>query len=367
MHKNSNIVIFMPSIEGGGVEKNLFLITNYLSQKFKKLTLITCSRNIKNFNKKIKIINFTNNLGKINFRLLKIIISSLFLFIYLLKNKNVIVLSFQANIFAILIGFLLGRKVVVRLNSSPSGWLKKDFKRMLFKKIYSLADLIIVNSFEFKKELKNKLNINSFCIYNPLNQNEIIQKSKIKIKNKIYKNKNSIKMINIGRFVDQKDHITLLKSINSLKKKIKIELIIMGQGYNKNKIENYIHNNSLKNNVKILSFKKNPYPYIKYSDVFVLSSIYEGLPNVLLEAIVLKKFIISSDCPTGPKEILENGKGGLLFKTGSHKNLSEQILKYSKNKNNKKKVRFAYNSLKKFDFKKNLNLYYKKINEIILI
>ena len=126
MHKNSNIVIFMPSIEGGGVEKNLFLITNFLSQKFKKLTLITCSRNIKNFNKKIKIINFIKNLGKINFRLLKIIISSLFLFIYFFKNKNVIVLSFQANIFAILIGFLLGRKVVVRLNSSPSGWLKKD-------------------------------------------------------------------------------------------------------------------------------------------------------------------------------------------------------------------------------------------------
>lgn len=367
MCKNSNLVIFMPSIEGGGVEKNLFLITNFLSLKFKKLTLITCSRNIKNFNKKIKIINFNNNLGKINFRFLKIIISSLVLFMYLLKNKNVVVLSFQANIFAILIGFLLGRKVVVRLNSSPSGWLKNDFKRMLFKKIYSLADLIIVNSFEFKKELKNKLNINSFCIYNPLNQNEIIQKSKIKIKNKLYKNKNSIKMINVGRLVDQKDHITLLKSINSLKKKIKIELIIMGRGYNKNKIENYIHNNSLKNNVKILSFKKNPYPYIKYSDVFVLSSIYEGLPNVLLEAIVLKKFIISSDCPTGPKEILKNGKGGLLFKTGSHKNLSEQILKYSKNKNNKKKIKFAYNSLRKFDFKRNLNLYYKKINEIILI
>ena len=62
MCKNSNIVIFMPSIEGGGVEKNLFLITNFLSLKFKKLTLITCSSNIKNFNKKIKIINFNNNI-----------------------------------------------------------------------------------------------------------------------------------------------------------------------------------------------------------------------------------------------------------------------------------------------------------------
>jgi len=365
MHKNSNIVIFMPSIEGGGVEKNLFLITNYLSQKFKKLTLITCSRNIKNFNKKIKIINFTNNLGKINFRLLKIIISSLFLFIYLLKNKNVIVLSFQANIFAILIGFLLGRKVVVRLNSSPSGWLKKDFKRMLFKKIYSLADLIIVNSFEFKNELKNKLNINSFCIYNPLNQNEIIQKSKIKIKNKIYKNKNSIKMINIGRFVDQKDQITFLKALNLIKNKIDFEAILVGSGAYKSKLSNFISKNKLNGKIKLINFAENPYPVIRQTEILILSSKYEGLPNVLLEAQVLKKFIISSNCPTGPREILLNGKAGLLFKVGNFRELANKILYYNKNKKNLiKLVNQGYIKLDRFNYNLNLKKYLELIKKV---
>ena len=91
--------------------------------------------------------------------------------------------------------------------------------------------------------------------------------------------------------------------------------------------------------IKIISYKKNPYPLIKHSDIFVLSSIYEGLPNVLLEAICLKKFIISSNCTTGPREILNNGKGGLLFKSKNYKELAKKIV----------------------DFKKNLNKYYQTI------
>lgn len=365
MSIKKNIVIFMPSVEGGGVEKNLFLITNFLSSKFRNLTFITSSNNIRQLNKKIRILNFGNILNKINFRFFKIIISSLLLFLYLIKNKNVVVLSFQANIFAILISSFLNRKIIVRLNSSPSGWLKNNLKKILFRKIYSLASVVIVNSIEFKKELKKKLNINSYCIYNPLNKKDVVKKSKIRISKNIYKNKDSIKIINIGRLVHQKDQITLLKSINLVKEKINIELIIIGQGYNKNKLENYIKINSLQKNVKLLGFKKNPYPYIKSCDVFVLCSLYEGLPNVLLEAIVLKKFVISSDCPTGPKEILSNGKGGALFKTGSYRDLSMKLIEYSRGLKNKNQINFAYNSLEKYDLEKNLNLYLKKINKLI--
>ena len=91
-------------------------------------------------------------------------------------------------------------------------------------------------------------------------------------------------------------------------------------------MQEYIEKNNLKKSVKILNFTNNPYPYIKQTDLFVLSSKYEGLPNVILESLVLKKFVISSRCRTGPKEILLNGKGGLLFKVGSHKQLASKIM-----------------------------------------
>ena len=64
----------------------------------------------------------------------------------------------------------------------------------------------------------------------------------------------------------------------------------------------------------------------------ILSSRFEGLPNILLEALTLKKFIISSDCPTGPSEILDSGKGGLLFRVGNFKDLGNKILIYKKQK-----------------------------------
>jgi Glycosyltransferase len=116
---------------------------------------------------------------------------------------------------------------------------------------------------------------------------------------------------------------------------------------------------------KIINFKKNPYPYIKKSDLFILSSNFEGLPNVLLEAIALNKFVISSNCPTGPSEILDNGKGGLLFKVGNHEELSKKIIYALKNKKKcNKKLSFARKRLSRFDFLKNLLKYYNTLNSI---
>ena len=121
--------------------------------------------------------------------------------------------------------------------------------------------------------------------------------------------------INIARFTDQKDHITLINSIKLLvDKKINIKLLIMGYGPNRNKIINHIRRNNLSNYVKVIKFQDNPYKYLKKSNLFILSSLYEGLPNVILEAMTLKKFVISSDCPTGPKEISKTENWATYFK-----------------------------------------------------
>ena len=82
------------------------------------------------------------------------------------------------------------------------------------------------------------------------------------------------------------------------------------------------------------------------------------MPNVLLEAAVLKKFIISSDCRTGPKEILLNGKGGLMFKVGNYKKLSKLIFDYYRNQNKySKMINITYKSLDRFNYTTNLKKY----------
>ncbi len=358
----------MPFIGGGGVEKNLFIISNFLVSKIENVTICTTLKVFKNkFNKKIKFLTPSQKISKnINIRI-NYLICLFVLFKYLRKNKNCVVFSFQANVYCILLCKLLNIKIIVRSNSSPSGWYHNIIKKIIYKKIISLADRVIVNSLEFKKQMLDRFNIKVNCIYNPLNISKILKDSKKgKMDNFFENKKNVLKIINLGRFTEQKDQITLLKAVNLLKKKINFRLLIIGRGVEKINLLNFIKENNLKNKVKIRNFMENPFKVVKQSDLFVLSSKYEGLPNVLLEALVLNKFIISSNCPTGPKEILLNGKGGLLFEVGNYVELANKINHYFNKKNQfKKMILFSKKKLHRFDQKKNLNEYYNLIKSFI--
>ena len=156
---------------------------------------------------------------------------------------------------------------------------------------------------------------------------------------------------------DQKDHLTLLKAINVVKKYRDVELIIVGKGIFEKKIMNYINQNKLNDIVKLVGFQDNPFKFIRLCDLFVLSSIFEGHPNVLVEALYLKKFIISSDCPTGPREILGDGRYGLLFKPGNFRELANLIISFKLNKKNKNKIIQGTRSLNIYDYERQCKKY----------
>ena len=352
-------------IGGGGVEKNLFLIANYFSYQFQKVLIISTSKEYKNkFNKNIEFITPKNNFwNRCENRRFKIVICLFLLIKHFFQSQKFSVLSFQGNLYCCLLCKILRIKIILRSNASITGWSKGFVKHFLYKVISKMADKIIVNSLEFKNEYKKKFNIKTHCIYNPLNKKEIIKNSRKKINFSFFK-KDTINFINIGRLVDQKDHITILKSFKKLKKETdyKFRLLIIGRGVNKNLLKEYIKKNKLNFYIKILNFQKNPYQYLKRADVFILSSLYEGLPNVLLESLSLKKLIISSNCPTGPKEILDYGKNGLLFKMGEENDLLRKIIYYFKNKKKCKSLIYnGFNRLWRFDYHSNLEKYVKLI------
>ena len=254
-------------------------------------------------------------------------------------------------------------KIITRSNSSPSGWSNNFFKKFIFSILFKRIDKIIVNSLNFKSELKKKFKVNSVCIYNPLNKKFIQKSSKKKINFDFFKNKD-LKIINIGRLVDQKDQITFLKSLNLIKKKIFFKALIIGNGKKEKDLINYISRKCLKKNVKIINFKNNPFTYLKKANIMVHTAKFEGLPNVLLEALSLKKYIISTNCPTGPSEILSNGKSGDLVKIGDYKDIAKKITNYSKKKVIKK-INYGYKMLKRFDFNKNQNEYLKLVQQVL--
>ena len=168
----------MPSIEIGGVEKNFFLISNYLASKLMKTFLITAEKNISKKLKNIEIIYPKSNFWREKGRLRKYIICIYLLIKILFKEKNSFVFSFQANLYAIFICKLFQKKIISRSNSSPTGWSKNFIKKSIYKLGLNLADILIVNSIEFKKEMKKKFSVNPIHIYNPLNTKEILSLSK---------------------------------------------------------------------------------------------------------------------------------------------------------------------------------------------
>ena len=171
------LIIFMPSIEGGGVEKNFFIISNYLSNNFEDTAIITSTNK---FNYKLNSTNIINpsfKFKKTQGRKLRYLFCLLELIKLIFNNKKkVVVLTFQANLYSAIICKIFGIKIIIRSNSSPTGWSNNLFKKFFYKIFLTLPDKIIVNSNDFKKELKKKFKVDSLCIFNPLNINEIKKK-----------------------------------------------------------------------------------------------------------------------------------------------------------------------------------------------
>ena len=228
--KIPKIIIFFPSIEKGGADKNLFMITNFLSNKFKDVCIITSSKNyLNNLNKKIKYIGPGSLLNENFGRNLKTFICLYYLLKSVIFNRNSLVLSFQSNLFSIFICKILFIKIITRSNSFPDDWTKSVIKKTLFKKFYQLANLNIVNSIAIKKKFKKYYNINSTHIYNPIDKLKIIKLSK-KIMSKFLKKKKLLKLIMVARLSKEKDHITFLKSLKLIKNKVNFQATILGSG-----------------------------------------------------------------------------------------------------------------------------------------
>jgi len=238
-------LIFCPSIEGGGVEKNLFLISNFLSQKVDKVYLLTANKDMKGkFNKKIIFISPKSRYWSNKNRILKSLIC---FFLFLKLKKKFLVISFQSNILAIIISKIFNYKIIIRSNTSPEKYLKNNIKKIIFKFFFKMANEIIVNSYSFKNSLNKILGLKSVVIYNPT--------KKIKL-NKINKIKNTINIINVGRLTDQKNQLLLLSAVQELSKKIKWKLSIIGKGNNYRKISDFINKNNLKKKLDSMDIKK---------------------------------------------------------------------------------------------------------------
>jgi glycosyltransferase involved in cell wall biosynthesis len=133
-------------------------------------------------------------------------------------------------------------------------------------------------------------------------------------------------LLSVGRLTPQKDHITMLRALARVLPEKRCCLLILGEGEGRGQIEAEVRRLGLGDAVRLPGFIANPYPHFRRAAVFVLSSRWEGLPTVLIEALMLGVPVISTDCNSGPREILRDGEHGTLVPVGDADALASAIL-----------------------------------------
>ena len=254
----------------------------------------------------------------------------------IVKDKNYdVVIDFDMGL-SKQIDLVNAKKKIAWVHSSIEKWYVKEsrIKRLgerlkKYDKIVTICDAMKDSTEKLYPFLKNKI----IRIYNPFNFERIIENSKEKVDENLKEYYEKDFVVSVMRLTENsKDFDTLISGFKLAKEKgAKEKLYILGDGPDRDKIEEKIRKEGMENEIILLGNIKNPYLWIKKAKMLVHSSRFEGFGLVLVEGLILNKIVISSDCPIGPREILENGEIGYLYNVGDYKKLSELIVEKLEN------------------------------------
>ena len=259
-------------------------------------------------------------------------------FLVPLKNKPKIILSEHTE--------LLFIKEKVKT-------FKENFFRFIYKMImfllYHRAEAIVCVSMSIASHIKRFFLIDPEkvkVIHVPVNIEEIRIRSQEKVHN--YENSDNLPCIGtISRLLAAKGVNYLIEAFSDLIKRIDARLIIVGDGEEKDNLEKMVRDLKIEDRVSFLGFLENPYNYLRGMDVFVLPSLYEGFPNVVIESMVCNVPVVATRSVGGLQELIDNGVNGLLVPPKDTKSLADSI--YSLLRNKELKNRFSNEAYKRID------------------
>jgi glycosyltransferase involved in cell wall biosynthesis len=325
------IATFIPNLYGGGAEKIVINLLKGMLTRNVSLDLVLINADgpyLSQIPEKVRVINLASG------RSLK---SVLPLSNYLQKCKPDAIISHlsEANLATVLaskIARAQSKVILVEhntLSASKSKLIRAKFFAPLMKKLYPCADTVVGVSRGVSQDLEFQLNFapgKVSTIYNPIVDSELIHKAQIPLDHPWFQRCSPPVFLAVGRLTEQKDFTNLIQAFSLLRKQRHARLLILGEGEQRNELEELINRLGVAEDVSLPGFVDNPYAYMSRASGYVLSSRWEGLPTVLIEAMACGCPVVATDCPSGPSEILEAGKYGSLVPIGDPKALSLAML-----------------------------------------
>lgn len=324
MTTSNKIAIFIYSMAGGGAERVMSYLLPYLIEKKHDAVLILMNDAMDYVVPTGISVHFLEKSNGKEPGLLKLIKLPWLSFKYsrILKNEGIthsFSLLTRPNYVNIIARFMTNHKykLMISERNFPSaqynkGNLQSKINNFLVRSLYKRADLIVSNAKASARDLIENFNVNeenTTTIYNPIDIEKI---ESVKPISNFY-DPLFFNIISIGRLTEVKNHSFLLNAIAPFEK---IRLYILGEGEEEDRLKKLISNLGLEDRVFLLGFKKNPFEYLKNADLFLFGSKHEGFPNVLLESMCCGLPIITTNCKSGPDEMLgliDEKKDNIMF------------------------------------------------------
>jgi glycosyltransferase involved in cell wall biosynthesis len=334
--ERKRVSLFLPGLYGGGAERVMLNIASGLAERGYSVDLVLAQAEgpfLSEVPASIRVVELNGH----SMRAGRTLASLVPLLRYLRRERPKALLSaLHANFVAIWAGRLAGipERVVISEHNTFSchhGQLPRRYRvpmTQCVKRFYPAAHRIVAVSRGVADDLaqvaripRNRIEV----IYNPVVTPGLEAKSREKLIHPWFEPGNPPVVLSMGRLTAQKDFSTLIKAFAGVCRDFPARLLILGEGEDRLKLEALVRDLDLEKDVALPGFVQNPFPYMVGASLFVLSSRWEGLPTVLVEALYCGLPVVATDCPSGPREILKDGAYGRLVPVGSPQALTEAI------------------------------------------
>jgi len=331
--QNERVAVFLPSLSAGGAQRTMLYVAEGFAKHQLKVDIVLQrveGPDLSRITDELRIIDL--NAGRSLLALIPLIR-------YLRKEKPQVIISamMYANVIAILAKKLarVNTRVLVSEHNTisyavrNSSTLRGRFLPVLARLLYPMSDIIVAVSEGVADDLAKILRLprgNIHVVYNPVITPDLDEMIKEPLDHPWFQPGEPPVILGIGRLTRQKDFPTLLRAFAIVFKEQAARLVILGEGRDRSKLQRLTKELHIESYVDMPGFVGNPYKYMAHAAVFVLSSIYEGLPTVLIEALACGTKVVSTDCESGPREILQGGAFGELVPVGDAEALANAIL-----------------------------------------